>query len=320
MNDTTHINSSRRDFLRGAAGVATAAALSTPARAGAAYQLGCQTLPYRALPMARALEGIQKAGYKYVMPHYTHAGKDVFTPGLPAGELEGLKRMFSDAGLTPFCRFAGFSVEYNTPKAGEIFRKELDLCVEFGIRTVVGIGPWSYDKFPTVPKRARDWDKEVAAYFAFLEPVVKYAETIGVTIAMKPHTGITATARACMQVLKRIPSERLKICWDAGNVSFYEGIQPDPDLPDLAPDVKAVCIKDHKGLRGDANFPVPGAGQVDHDLMFRVLFGAKFRGPIAVERVDGTGDAEKMPAELIDERLTAARSFLVPILDKYARA
>lgn len=320
MNHTTSTNSSRRDFLRGAAGVAAAAALSTPARAETAYQLGCQTLPYRALPMARALEGIHKAGYKYVMPHYTHAGKDVFTPGLPAGDLQGLKRMFSDAGLTPFGRFAGFSVERDDPKAGEIFRRELDLCVDFGIRTVVGIGPWAYDKFPTVPKRARDWDKEVAAYYAFLEPAVKHAESIGVTITLKPHTGITATAKACMGVVNRFRSERLKICWDAGNVSFYEGIQPDPDLPDLAPDVKSVCIKDHKGLRGEANFPAPGSGQVDHDLMFRVLFGANFRGPIAVERVDGTEDAEKMPAELIDERLAAARSFLVPILDKYARA
>ena len=89
------------------------------------------------------------------------------------------------------------------------------------------------------------------------------------TITLKPHTGITATAKACIEVTRRIVSDRLQICWDAGNVSFYEGIHPDPDLPDLAPRVKAVCIKDHLGLRGDANFPVPGQGQVDHERMFR---------------------------------------------------
>ncbi len=33
------------------------------AQAGAArYQLGCQTLPYQGYPLARALEGIRKAG------------------------------------------------------------------------------------------------------------------------------------------------------------------------------------------------------------------------------------------------------------------
>ena len=109
------------------------------------------------------------------------------------------------------------------------------------------------------------------------------------TITLKPHTGITATAKACIEVTRRIVSDRLQICWDAGNVSFYEGIHPDPDLPDLAPRVRAVCIKDHLGLRGDANFPVPGQGQVDHELMFRTLFAAGFSGPLALERVERCG-------------------------------
>ncbi len=307
---------SRRVFLKSAAALAAGARAST-ARAANDHQFGCQTLPYRALPLERALEGIRKAGYRYVMPNGAHAGRNVFTPDTPKTDLARARRAFADAGLVPFCRFAGFSMEFSKPGAAEVFRKELDLCADFDIHTVVSAGPWGYDKFPTVPRRLRDWQKEVAAYYAFLEPVVRHAESTGVTITLKPHTGITATARACMDVLKRLPSERLKICWDAGNVSFYEGINPDPDLPDIAADVKAVCIKDHKGLRAEANFPTPGTGQVDHDLIFRTLFAAGFNGPIAVERVDGSEDAEKMPPELIDERLAAAYRNLSPILAKY---
>ncbi len=144
---------------------------------------------------------------------------------------------------------------------------------------------------------------------------MRHAETIGVTIALKPHTGITATAKACMEVVRRIVSERLKICWDAGNVSFYEGIYPDPDLPALAAQVKAVCIKDHLGPRGEANFPVPGQGQVDHDMMFRTLFAAGFNGPMAVERVDGR-DGGKLAPEVADERLAAANRYLVSVLER----
>jgi sugar phosphate isomerase/epimerase len=110
----------------------------------------------------------------------------------------------------------------------------------------------------------------------------------------------------------------LKICWDAGNVSYYEGIYPDPDLPDLAPQVKAVCIKDHLGGRGEANFPVPGTGQIDHEAMFATLFGAGFDGPIAVERIDGRESAEKMDPEVIDQRIAEARRFLLPVLEKTA--
>ena len=300
----------RRQFL--------AAATVAPIAAGAAerYRLGCQTLPYRALPLERALQGIRKAGYRYLHPFHSHAGRTVFGPSLTAAERAELQRRFRDAGLEPFLSFIGLTVNIRKAEGLDAYLKELDFYREFGIRTVVGVGPSYYTRFPAVPKRARDWDVEASDYYAALEHAVKYAESIGVTITLKPHTGITANAKACLEVVKRIPSERLKICWDAGNVSFYEGIHPDPDLPDLAPHVKSVCIKDHLGLRGDANFPVPGQGQIDHPLMFQTLFAAGFAGPLSVERIDGKEDASKMPAELIDQRNAEARQFLEPLLEK----
>ena len=62
----------------------TAAAAALPAEGGARVSLGCETLPYRAHPLRRALEGIQKAGYRFVMPFSSHAGKAVFAPSLSA--------------------------------------------------------------------------------------------------------------------------------------------------------------------------------------------------------------------------------------------
>jgi hypothetical protein len=155
----------------------------------------------------------------------------------------------------------------------------------------------------------REWEKELAAYYPALEKLVRHAESAGVTIVMKPHTGISANAKTCMALLKRIPSERLKICWDAGNVSFYEGIHPDPDLPELAPQVKAVCVKDHLGLRGEVNFPTPGQGQIDHEQLFRTLFGAGFNGPMGIERLNGRTKGKLAP-EAVDERLADARALV----------
>jgi len=159
----------------------------------------------------------------------------------------------------------------------------------------------------------------VSLFYAGLEKAVRHAESIRVTIGLKPHTGITARAKDCLEVVKRVVSPYLKIAWDAGNVSFYEGVYPDPDLPDLAPQVRAVCIKDHLGLRGAENFPTPGQGQVDHQLMFQTLFSAGFNGPMAIERVDGR-DHGKLAPEVVDERITAANKFLVPLLDRITSA
>jgi sugar phosphate isomerase/epimerase len=279
------------------------------------YQLGCLTSLYGSLPLDAALERIRKLGYRYAVPGRTHAGEAVYTPGMPAAKRTETERQFRDHGVEPFMAFGGFS-DAHLPGKLDPCRAELDLCASFGIPVVVAWGPWSYKRFPNIPLATGEWEQQVSEFFPVLEKLVRHAESAGVTMVMKPHTGITANGRACLAVLKRLPSERLKICWDAGNVSFYEGIYPDPDLPELAPNVKAVCLKDHLGLRGDANFPTPGQGQIDHEQMFRTLFGAGFNGPLAIERVDGRDTKPKLTPEVTDERLAAAWRHLTPILDR----
>jgi sugar phosphate isomerase/epimerase len=273
---------------------------------------------YATVPLADALMRIRKAGYRYVTPSPRHAGEAVFTAELPAAERPRMLRRMKDLGVQPFLSLGGFGAEPQTEKGLAQYLAQLDLCADFEIPIMVGGGPWYFQRFPNLPKRDAEWQQEVKRFYAGLEQAVRRAEAIGVTITLKPHTGITATAKACVEVTRRIVSDRLKICWDAGNVSFYEGIHPDPDLPDLAPQVKAVCIKDHLGLRGDANFPVPGQGQVDHELMFRTLFAAGFSGPLALERVDGRGGKDKMTPEVLDERISDAHKYLTSVLDRTA--
>ncbi len=314
-------NATRREILAGGAGAAVTMAWSAVTPGGGEskepYQLGCQTLPYRAYPLRRALEGIQKAGYRFVHPFHTHEGKPAFTPDMTAAQRAELKRMFRDHGLTPHMAFIGLAGgDLTTEKGPTVWKKDLDLFREFEIGTCVGVGPWYFKKFPDQPRPADEWAAACEAWYKGLEQVVPYAEQLGITITLKPHTGITATAAACLKIVRRVVSERLKICWDAGNVSYYEGVRPDPDLPALAPHVRAVCIKDHRGPRANPDFPVPGEGNVDHEAMFKILFGAGFRGPLSVERVDGTMNAMQMEAELIDRRIAQAHAFLAPLLKK----
>lgn len=195
---------------------------------------------------------------------------------------------------------------------------ELDLCADFGIPVMIGGGPWYFQKFPNLPKRNVVWQKEVADFYTALEKAVKHAEDVKVTIALKPHTGITATAKACLEVVQRIVSPRLRICWDAGNVSFYEGLYPDPDLADISRHVVAVCVKDHLGGRAAPNFPVPGQGQIDHPAMFQTLFAAGFDGPMGVERVEGQ-ESGKLTPEQLEQRLAAAYQYLSPLLERTSR-
>jgi sugar phosphate isomerase/epimerase len=263
------------------------------------------------------MQRIRKAGYRYISMAPKHGADIVYSPDLSKPDRVRMLRRIRDLGVEPFLSLGGFSGDPQTAPGLEKYMAQLDLCADYEIPVMVGAGPWYYTKFPNLPKRELDWQEEVSRFYAGLEKALRHAESVRVTIALKPHTGITARGRDCMQVLKRIQSPWLKIAWDAGNISFYEGIYPDPDLPDVAPQVRAVCIKDHLGLRGDANFPVPGQGNVDHELMFRTLFAAGFNGPLAIERVDGKdGGSRKLTPEIVDQRLTAAYQYLAPLLDR----
>ena len=60
----------------------------------------------------------------------------------------------------------------------------------------------------------------------------------------------------------------------------------------------------------------PGQGQIDHEQLFRTLFGAGFNGPMAIERLDGRDTTAKLTPEVVGERLAAAYRHLTSVLDR----
>mgnify|MGYP001307795123 CR=1 FL=1 len=285
------------------------------------YKLGVMATMFSSLALDEAMTRIRKIGYRYISMSRRHGSESVFSPEMPKAERTKMLRRIRDLGVEPFLSLGGFQGDPQTAEGLSRFVAQIDLCADFEIPIMVGAGPWYFTKFPTVPKRERDWQVEVSRFYAGMEKAIRHAESQRVIIALKPHTGITARAKDCLDVLQRLKSPHLKIAWDAGNISYYEGIYPDPDLADLAPNVCSVCIKDHKGLRGVNNFPVPGQGNIDHEQMFRILFSAGFRGPMAIERVDAAdGGMNKVPPAVVEERLTAAYQYLKPLLDRITSA
>src|SRR6478609_965519 len=104
----------RRTFL-----AAAAAAVVPPAsRPGLArdkkptnFQIACMTLPYSRFPLARALDGIKAAGYKFVAWGTTHKedGKDVpvLAKDAPPEKAKELAKRCRGMGLEPVLMFSG---------------------------------------------------------------------------------------------------------------------------------------------------------------------------------------------------------------------
>src|SRR5690242_2606323 len=122
------MNLTKREFLGGAAAALAGMAVrgGTPER----YLLGCETLPYAAHPLPRALKGIRHAGYRYVMLFQIHAREPAFTPALSGTARAELRSRLQDSGLEPFMSFVGLSSDIRKPEGLKTYFDELDLNAE----------------------------------------------------------------------------------------------------------------------------------------------------------------------------------------------
>jgi sugar phosphate isomerase/epimerase len=280
-------------------------------------QLACSTLNYAKFPFRRALEGIRRAGYDAISFGTTHESQPV--PGLSDldDRVAEIRRQVEDHGLRAISGIVAHGLKADEPCAADRYRRSLDIYRALGCTRLVGTGPWYYVKWPTEVHPPEAWERMTDTWYRMMEQVLPDAESMGMVIGIKSHTGLCAHSGLVRQTLERLGSPALQLCWDAGNVSFYEGICPDPGLAAVAGHVKVVCLKDHKGRRANPVFPPLGEGNVDHDQYFGVLAGAGFDGPMVIERLGQRESEKELSAEQIDQRAKEAMAFLSPLLAKH---
>lgn len=186
--------------------------------------------------------------------------------------------------------------------AGQV-RRAVEVAAALGCPFVTSHGPSPSLDQPSRPrKREMLYYREATAYLAALREVAPLAARLGVTIVLKPHAGITGTGEDLADIVRLLDHPAVRICYDAGNIAFFEGLDPAEDVAACAVYVRAVAIKDHRGAAGIEDVPIPGEGVVDHARLFRALLAAGFAGPCIIERIDGHEAADAMDAALVRAR------------------
>lgn len=268
-------------------------------------QLGAMTLPFRGHSYARALEGVAAAGFRFVCLGLPHDGRAVPHPDDEGATFARAVEQARAYGLDPVVYFCLASAHAESGEAA--WNAAVDQAAAVGIRCLLSMGTHSYLPDFSGKRPHADQATDEARWAEVMRRVCVRAANAGVSIVVKPHTGNTATAVECRATLETVNHPALSICYDAGNVHFYEGVDPTADLPLIADRVRALCLKDHRGARFEVNFPPPGEGCIDHPTLFGILAAAGFAGPMLIERVDGTDDAAKMEFQEIVRRLARSR-------------
>ncbi|MCZ6631855.1 MAG: sugar phosphate isomerase/epimerase [bacterium] len=272
--------------------------------------LVCLTLPYARFPLERGLEGVARAGYQYVGLGWPHQGEDPL--GLdPEGSLVGqAQELCTQYHLTPVVIGRG---PISVSNRAEDLKRRIDVAKALGAKTIQTAGAGGYKRFPDEPLDPDTFRKAHEAFVKDLQVAGSYAQEQGIVLALKPHTGNTATAAHLARLLPEIDRPSVKACYDPGNVHFYEGISPEDDFPAIADQTDEIVAKDHTGPRAERHFPIPGEGDIDWTRIFTTAQNTGFQGAVVIERVDGTGG--QISPEELDDRIVRARNNLMTLLE-----
>ena len=241
------------------------------------FLLGAFTRPFGNVTLEEAFAGIAEAGFTYAGLMASHQKE----PSLPSAggprSVDEIGKMVDAAGLKLTTIILG------RPDSVETGTKWVDDCEALGIYHMIIINPWPYSQGLNVRRPEEELRPEEEAYFKLMHDLADYAQPKGIALAIKPHTGCTATSKEERETLAAIDHPNVGVYYDPGNVSFYEGVRPEDDLPNIVSRVIGICVKDHEGPRANPSFPVPGTGSVDWERIFQTLKDAGAYGPCVLE-------------------------------------
>ena len=277
--------------------------------------LACGTLSYRQQSLERALEGIAAAGFPAVeigcvCGYCEHVKPESMSPA----EMDALGRLVESCGMT-IASIAGH-VDLEFPLLGKgrraaetgyaRLRGRIDLADRLGVGIVnTGIG-------------VATADEDMDAFLRDLNALLDYAEERNVKIGVESHAGVSETAAASLDFCRRIGRGNLGINHDPANVHFYTGRDPVADLrsvaDDIGPHLVHVHIKDHRGGKGDWDFPPLGEGDVDLASLAAIYKEIGFAGPYSLEIEFLGPDSTDPTGEIIDKGVAASYRFMKDLL------
>ncbi len=300
----------RRDFLAASAaalGVASRLTAAEPKGQRTDFRIACMTLPYARFPLARALEGIKAAGYRFVAWGTTHreGGRDVpvLAKDAPPEKAKELAKRCRDLGLEPLLMFS--TVYPEAPDGLTVLKQRL---LQAGAANVPQVLTFGHTK----GGNRKLWVER----FRELGPVAK---DHNVLLVVKQHGGETGTGEACAAITREVNHPNVKVNYDAGNVLDYLNKDPIPDIKACADEVRSFCIKDHRNWPKDEDCG-PGFGEIDH---YKLLAPVAFTGrvmPLCCENIFAPLLPRPERPEDVDALAKRAREFLEVVTTGLQRA
>ena len=238
--------------------------------------LAGHTNSYHTCTFDDALEGIAKAGFKYVELSAVRGWTEHVPLEASEADIREIKAKLAHWGLTPSA-LSGHS-DLTTAAGLVDGKKAIDLTEKFGLtimNTAVG-GHYSEDE-----------DK--GAFMDHIHDLADYAAQRGIVLALEVHGDIMASGALSVPLIEEIDRPNVLINYDTANCVFYGNVQAADDIGITLPYLAHVHLKDTRGGYREWDFPAVGEGKVDFKRTLKVLEDGGYKGPFAVE-IEFTGE------------------------------
>jgi L-ribulose-5-phosphate 3-epimerase len=246
--------------------------------------VGCTTVAYLKHPLTRALEGISSCGVRNVelasIPHYC----DHLPPGhLP--DAPSVSKLCADYGLRPVAVSAhgDLKVDSDVDHIADCMRFAADIGA-----TIVNTGTGD-------AATSEDETRIVTA----IEQLAAIGDRTGVTLGLETQNTIVTSGEEAVALIDRIGSERVRINLDPANIVYWSGHDALSECRRMAGYVAHMHVKDHRGGRGDYEFPPLGSGDLPLEQIIATLLDAGFDGTFVLEPEPSEPVATRPPAEVM---------------------
>jgi sugar phosphate isomerase/epimerase len=288
-------NFSRREFIKkstiGGVVLATGTGALLNGCSSSKWKIGCYTRVWGNRNYLEALDGAVEAGYKYVGLSTHEKGRVVdrnSTPEFAAKVGEEIKKR----GLTLVTNSGGEHDVSNSLEEGIAGLKRL-------------IDNSALCGTPVIQINAIHDPVRMDPFYKAIAECADYAAEKGVMITLKPHGQVGAF---CVEQVKKINHENVKLWYDPGNVfhATHGETNPLDDAVGLGGYVVGMAVKDFR-LPRDVNV-TPGTGMVDFPKLLAILGEEGFTSGSLVVELVSQGDLAHINAEA-----RKAREFLESI-------
>ena len=262
-----------------------------------------------ACPNWTADDVIERAArYGYDALEWRGGPRGHIRPDLTPARLAELRLLQSQAGLsalavTAYTDFVAESAETRDASLAAL-RRHCDMAAELGaayVRAFLGVLPAGVQAASVYQRAAES-----------LEAAARYAQSVGVTVALEPHDDFARPASVA-PLLERVQHPGLGVIWDIGN-AYSEGQTLTEGFESVRQRLSYVQVKDGRGQGHDWRLTSVGAGDVPLSAAIRLLLASGYAGAFSVEWEWAWHPELDPPEAALPAALTAVRNWLVAAL------